>query len=59
VRRGTSRECCLHSRVAAGLRLGLDHEELGEIVAVTEPFDGMNRIGDGYRIEPDVKPAIW
>jgi hypothetical protein len=40
------------------LRLGLDNEGLGEVIAVTELFNGMNRIADGYQIAPDVKPAI-
>ena len=40
------------------LRLGLDNEGLGEVIAVTELFNGMNRIADGYQIEPDVKPTI-
>jgi len=38
------------------LRLGLDNEGLGEVIAVTELFNGMNRIADGYQIESDVKP---
>ena len=41
---------------SAVLRLGLDNEGLGEVVAVTELFNGMNRIADDYPVEPDVKP---
>jgi hypothetical protein len=40
------------------LRLGLDNEGLGEVIAVTELFNGMNRTADGYQIEPDVKPEV-
>jgi hypothetical protein len=40
------------------LPLGLDNEGLGEVVAATELFNGMNRIADGYQIEPDVKPLV-
>jgi alkylhydroperoxidase family enzyme len=40
------------------LRLGLDHEGLGEVIAVTDLFNGLNRVADAYQIEPDVKPAV-
>ena len=40
------------------LRLGLDAEGLGEVVAVTELFNGMNRVADAYQIEPDVRPPV-
>jgi len=40
------------------LRLGLDNEGLGEVIAVTDLFNGLNRIADGYQIEPDVKPLV-
>ena len=38
------------------LRLGLDNEGLGEVIVVTELFNGMNRIADGYQVELEVKP---
>jgi hypothetical protein len=38
------------------LRLGLDNEGLGEVIAVTQLFNDMNRMADGYQVEPDVKP---
>lgn len=49
-------EYCINSHSAAVLRLGLDREALGEIVAVTELFNGMNRVADAYQVEPDIRP---
>jgi hypothetical protein len=40
------------------LRLGLDREGLGELIAVVDLFNGMNRVADAYQLEPDVKPAL-
>lgn len=40
------------------LRLGLDREGLGELIAVVDLFNGLNRVADAYQIEPDVKPAL-
>jgi AhpD family alkylhydroperoxidase len=51
-------EYCINSHSAAVLRLGLDREALGEIVAVTELFNGMNRIADAYQVPPDVRPFV-
>jgi uncharacterized peroxidase-related enzyme len=47
---------CINSHSAAVLRLGLDREALGEIVAVTDVFNGTNRIADAYQVAPDVRP---
>jgi uncharacterized peroxidase-related enzyme len=49
-------EYCINSHSAAVLRLGLDPESLGEIVAVTELYNGMNRVADAYQVEPDIRP---
>jgi hypothetical protein len=38
-------------------RLGLDNEGLGEVLAVVGLFNQMNRLADGYQVEPDVIPA--
>ena len=38
------------------LRLGLDPEGLGEVIAVTELFNGLNRVADAYQVEPDIRP---
>lgn len=51
-------EYCINSHSAAVLRLGLDREALGEVVAVTELYNGMNRVADAYQVEPDVRPKI-
>jgi uncharacterized peroxidase-related enzyme len=51
-------EYCINSHSAAVLRLGLDREGLGEIVAVTELYNGMNRVADAYQVEPDVRPRL-
>jgi alkylhydroperoxidase family enzyme len=40
------------------LRLGLDTEALGELIAVVDLFNGMNKVADGYQIEPDVRPQV-
>ena len=49
---------CINSHTAAVLKLGLDPDALGEVVAVTELFNGMNRVADAYQIEPDVRPRV-
>lgn len=49
---------CINSHTAAVLKLGLDPEALGEVVAVTELYNGMNRVADAYQIEPDVRPRV-
>jgi hypothetical protein len=40
------------------LRLGLDRDGLGELIAVVDLFNGLNRVADAYQIEPDVKPVV-
>jgi hypothetical protein len=37
-------------------RLGLDNEGLGELMAVVGLFNQMNKLADGYQVEPDVLP---
>jgi hypothetical protein len=37
-------------------RLGLDNEGLGEVLAVIGLFNQMNRLADGYQVEPDILP---
>lgn len=51
-------EYCVNSHTAALKRLGLDDAALGELVAVVDLFNGMNRVADAYQIEPDVKPPV-
>jgi hypothetical protein len=38
-------------------RLGLDTEGLGEVLAVVGLFNQMNRLADGYQVEPDILPC--
>jgi uncharacterized peroxidase-related enzyme len=49
---------CINSHTAAVMRLGLDPEALGELVAVTELYNGLNRVTEAYQIEPDVRPNV-
>jgi len=51
-------EYCIHSHTAALKRLGLDDAALGELVAVVDLFNGMNRVAEAYQIEPDVMPPV-
>jgi uncharacterized peroxidase-related enzyme len=47
---------CINSHTAAVKKLGLDNEALGELIAVVDLYNGMNRVANAYQIEPDVKP---
>ncbi len=38
-------------------RLGLDNEGLGEVLAVVGLFNLMNKLADGYQVEPDILPS--
>lgn len=49
---------CVNSHTRALQKLGMDHEELGEILAVVGLFNQMNKLADGYQVEPDVLP-VW
>lgn len=48
---------CVNSQTAAAQKLGLDDEMLGEVMAVIGLFNQMNKLADGYQVEPDVLPA--
>jgi hypothetical protein len=37
-------------------RLGLDNEGLGEVMAVVGLFNLMNKLADGYQVDPDILP---
>ena len=39
-------------------RLGLDNEGLGEVLAVVGLFNQMNKLADGYQVEPDILPEL-
>ncbi len=47
---------CINSHTAAVQKLGLDNEGLGEVLAVVGLFNQMNKLADGYRVEPDILP---
>jgi AhpD family alkylhydroperoxidase len=49
-------EYCINSHTAAVLKLGLDYEGLGEVLAVVGLYNQMNRLADAYQIEPDILP---
>jgi len=47
---------CINSHTAAVLKLGLDAEALGEVMAVVGLFNTTNALADGYQVEPDIRP---
>jgi AhpD family alkylhydroperoxidase len=47
---------CINSHTAAAQKLGLDHEQLGEVLAVVGLFNQMNKLADAYQVEPDLFP---
>ena len=47
---------CINSHTAAVLRLGLDVESLGEVMAVIALFHSTNAIAEGFQIMPDIFP---
>jgi AhpD family alkylhydroperoxidase len=47
---------CINSHTAAALKLGLDTEGLGEVLAVVGLFNQMNKLAEAYQIEPDILP---
>ena len=49
---------CVNSHTAAAMKLGLDAETLGEVMAVVGLFNTTNAIADGYQVEPDVLPPL-
>jgi AhpD family alkylhydroperoxidase len=49
---------CINSHTAAVKKLGLDNEGLGELHAVVALYNAMNRLADGYQIEPDILPPL-
>lgn len=47
---------CVNSHTAAAMKLGMDTETLGELMAVVGMFNTTNKLVEGYQIEPDVLP---
>ena len=48
---------CINSHTAAVQKLGLSHEQLGEVLAVVGLFNQMNKLADAYQIEADILPV--
>lgn len=49
---------CVNSHTAAVMKLGLDPEALGEVMAVVGLFNSTNAIAEGYQVVPDVLPPM-
>jgi len=49
---------CINSHTAAAMKLGLDVEGLGEVLAVVGLFNQMNKLADAYQVEPDILPHV-
>ena len=49
---------CINSHTAALLKLGVDEETLGELMAIVGVFNMTNALANGYQIEPDVRPPL-
>lgn len=49
---------CINSHTAAGRKLGLSVEALGEVLAIVGLFNTTNSLADGYQVEPDVLPPL-
>lgn len=49
---------CINSHTAAVQKLGLDHEGLGELLAVVGLYNQMNKLADAYQVEPDILPKL-
>lgn len=49
---------CINSHTAAVKKLGLDNEGLGEVLAVVGLYNTMNKLADGYQVEPDIMPPV-
>lgn len=47
---------CVNSHTTAAMKLGMDQEMLGELMAVVGLFNMTNKLADGYQVAPDVIP---
>ena len=48
---------CTNSHTAALVKLGVDTETLGEVMAIVGLFNQTNALANGYQIQPDVFPS--
>ena len=49
---------CVNAHTAAAIKAGMDKEMLGELMAVIGFFNKVNRMSDGYQVEPDIFPKM-
>ena len=49
---------CVNSHTASAMKLGMDREMLGELMAVVAMFNTTNRLAEGYQVVPDVLPPL-
>ena len=49
---------CINSHSAALVKLGLDREALGEVMAIVGLFNMTNALANGYQVTPDVRPPL-
>jgi AhpD family alkylhydroperoxidase len=49
---------CINSHTAAVQKLGLDRDQLGEVLAVVGLYNQMNKLADSFQIEPDILPNL-
>ncbi len=49
---------CIQSHTAALVKLGLNSEGIGEILAIAALFNTTNTLSDGYQVVPDVLPPV-
>jgi uncharacterized peroxidase-related enzyme len=49
---------CVNSHTAAVQKLGLDNEDLGEVLAVVGLYNQMNKLADAYQVDPDILPRV-
>jgi AhpD family alkylhydroperoxidase len=49
---------CINSHTTALLKLGVDEETLGELMAIVGLFNMTNALANGYQVEPDIRPPL-
>jgi AhpD family alkylhydroperoxidase len=49
---------CVNSHTTAAMKLGMDKEMLGELMAVVGMFNTTNKLAEGYQVVPDVIPPL-
>ena len=49
---------CINSHTTALVKLGLDPEAVGEVMAIVGLFNMTNSLANGYQVVPDVRPPL-